>query len=110
MRSLYGDKERVNVAAKSALATLRYLGCLDSSKRTVYLQPEKRAIIDRELKNWMTEVVIRISGKDALPVDLIIASPELYPFRLQITSAEINSSSLELLRQGLDMNMVILRK
>jgi hypothetical protein len=109
MRGLYGDKERVNVATKSLFATLRYLECLESSKKSVYTQPEKQEINDRELKNWLAEVVIRVSGKEALPVDLITSAPFLYPFRFRLNTTEIDSSSLSLLRQGLDMNMVYLR-
>jgi hypothetical protein len=110
MRSIYGDKERVNVATKSALATLRYMEYLDSSKKAVYTQPKKREIYDLKLKNWLAEVVILASGKDALPIDLIPSSPVLYPVHLQLNTADIDSPSLGLIRQGLDMNMVCLKK
>lgn len=109
-RSLYGDKERVNVATKSVLATLRFMECLESTKKTFYTMPEKREINDQELKNWLAEVVIRVSGKGALPIDLIASAPFLYPFRLRLNTAIINSPSLNLLRQGLDMNMVCLKQ
>jgi hypothetical protein len=109
MRNLYGDKERVNVATKSLLATLRFLECLGNIKKSVYIPPEKKEIDNRELKNWLAEVVIRVSGKEALPVDLITAAPFIYPFRFRLNTTEIDSPSLSLLRQGLDMNMVCLR-
>lgn len=110
MRSLYGDKERVNVATKSLLATLRYLECLESSKKSVYTPPTRQEIGDRELKNWLAEVVIRVSDKAALPIDLIAAASFLYPFRFRLTTADVESPGLSLLRQGLDMNMVCLTK
>lgn len=109
MRNLYGDKERVNVATKSVLATLRNMECIQSNQKTVYTQLEKKEIREKELKNWLTEVVIRVSGNNALPIDLISTAPCLYPFQVRINSTEIENPNLYILRQGLDMNMVCLK-
>lgn len=113
IREQYGERETVSRAARRVLRSFMDWGVLvETGTKGVYSQGFSMAVDEPEIITWLVEASLyaRYNGSAALKE--LFESPSLFPFRLKLVAAEsmlAASSRLELLRHGLDDNLVILR-
>lgn len=107
-----GDRETVSRAARRVLRCFVDWGVLqDTSEKGVLKDAPVLFIEDKKLAAWLIEAAIVASGSDSGVLRVIAQSPALFPFAnisVNITQLAANDR-LELFRQGLDEDMVILR-
>jgi hypothetical protein len=81
----------------------------DSDTKGMYTSAPKIAV-----SNGIGEVLIEallIHEQRALPIDTVLAHPALFPFKFSVRANELRDSSrFEVYRQGLDEDVVRLRK
>jgi hypothetical protein len=114
MREQYGERETVSRAARRVLRSYKDWGVLsETDKKGIYGQGLSLAIDEPELVSWLIEASLHARENGAAPVKDIIGSPSLFPFRIAqigaISSLTV-SSRLELLRHGLDDDLILLPK
>lgn len=106
-----GERETVSRAARRVLRCFVDWGVLqDTGEKGVYQAAPVRLVEDKKLAAWLFEAAMVASGSDAGALKAIAQSPVLFPFAnvsLNITDLAANDR-LELFRQGLDEDMVIL--
>jgi len=64
------------------------------------------------LTAWLTEAFLHASANDSVPLKDLANSPGLFPFRIETVSAgsiRTVSQRLDVLRQGLDEDVVMLK-
>lgn len=111
MKSLYGDRRRVEVSISATMTTLRFWEVVVSEKRNIQGLPSIRTVIRSErLKQWAAEVLIRVLQVTSLPIEDFRDNPLLFPFRFDITTDELDKNRFEIIRQSVDMRMISLKK
>jgi len=68
---------------------------------------------DLRLTAWLTEAFLHASANDSVPLKDLVNSPGLFPFRIESVSIEsigTVSQRLDILRHGLDEDIVMLRR
>lgn len=110
VKALYGDRRRVEVSVSAVLTSLRSWGVVVSEKRNMQRSAIKTAICTPELKDWLAEVLIHALGANVIPIEQFRNHPILFPFKLEISSDELNKERFIVIRQGVDMRMVGLCK
>jgi hypothetical protein len=106
-----GEREAVSRAARRVLRCFVDWGVLqDTSEKGVY-QAASIQLEDKKLAAWLIEAALVASGSDSGVLRAIAQSPALFPFaNVSVNITELVSNDrLELFRQGLDEDMVILR-
>jgi len=106
IKGLYGDRRRVEVAANAVLMSLKAWGLIEPGKGNVYTLPEKQEITNTVLKLWLAEVVLRVSGYQYLPLEMIPAAQVVFPFQFKLNIREVENGTFVINRQGLDMQLV----
>ncbi len=106
MKALYGDRRRVEVATNAVLSSMKDWGIIRDARHSVYTVLEKREIVSCNLKLWLTEVIVRASEYNSMPIDMVISAPIVFPFDFTLNIREMDKSSLNVSRQGLDVQMV----
>ncbi|SRR6266542_1603871 len=113
VREQYGERETVSRAARRVLRSFLDWGVLsETTVKGVYSSGISQAIDDPQLLSWLIEATLRARANGSVPLKELIESPSLFPFRLNSSHAEglvSASSKLEILRHGLDDNLVMLR-
>ena len=108
-----GERETVSRAARRVLRSLVDWGVLEeSSTAGVYLQGRSRPIDEPELIAWLTEAVLHTLPDGRGYLGAVMNSPSLFPFRLAPLSGDrlmTISNGLEVLRHGLDQELITLR-
>ena len=98
----------------AACCVLSGLGVLqEADKKGIYTAGTTLAVDDSRLIAWLTEAAIHARANRSAPLKDLFDSPSLFPFRLKPTNAEnlvAASSGLDILRHGLDDELVMLRK
>lgn len=114
MREQYGERETVSRAAQRVLRSYRDWGVLkDTSIKGIYYAGTTLAVDDTRLIAWLVEASLYTRDNGSSPLKYIIASPSFFPFRIKLVMAESlvsASSRLEVLRHGLDDELVMLRR
>lgn len=114
MREQYGERETVSRATRRVLRSYKDWGVLsETDKKGIYCQGLSLAIDEPELVSWLIEASLHTRENGAAPMKDLIDSPSLFPFRIQqiaATSLLTVSSRLELLRHGLDDDLILLPK
>jgi len=114
IKEQYGERETASRAARRVLRSFIDWGVLnETQEKGVYVQGNLYSIQDPELIAWLVEASLyaRLNGSAAIK-DLL-DSPSIFPFQLAHISAEHVSSispRLNILRHGLDDDLVMLRK
>lgn len=106
VKSLYGDRRRVEVATTAVLLSIKSWGLIEGSKNNIYTMPEKYEISNTALKLWLAEVVLRVSDYQYMPLEMIPAAQVVFPFQFKINIREFEQSNFIINRQGLDMYLV----
>jgi hypothetical protein len=111
IKSLYGDRRRVEVSISATMTSLRSWEAVVSEKRNTQALPSHRTVIRSELlKQWTAEVLIRVLQVTSLPIEEFKDHPLLFPFRYDMTTDELDKGRFEIIRQGVDMRMISLKK
>ena len=114
VREQYGERETVSRAARRVLRSYLDWGVLqETGEKGIYCAGETLTVDDLRLIAWLAEACLYArAGGPALLKDLT-GSPGLFPFHIKPVHAEnlvAASSRLDLLRHGLDDDLVMLRK
>jgi len=114
LRERYGERETVSRRVRYVLRSYVDWGVLNESEANgVYDAGQSLAIDDPRLIGWLIEASLQATINRSGPLRGLIASPGLFPFRLQPLQAEILLATcprVELLRHGLDDELVMLRQ
>lgn len=114
MREQYGDRETVFHAAGRVLCSFVDWGVLrETESRGVYTSGIIVSVEEPRLIAWLTEAILHATAGGSTPLRNLLGSPSLFPFHIQPISAETIravSARLETFRQGLDDDIVMLRR
>lgn len=112
MMATWGDRITTNLAAKKLINTLVDWGVLRSTKiRGHYLLARKLTASIPELQLWLLEALLGASTADEIEAQQLLRLPEAFPFSISIGVTDLRRyDGFEIHRQGLDMDMVAVRK
>ncbi len=114
VREQYGERETVSRAARRVLRSYLDWGVLqETGAKGIYSAGATQAVDDFRLVAWLTEASLHARANGSAPLKDLIDGPSLFPFRLKPIYAETlvtASSRLDVLRHGLDDDLVMLRK
>ena len=113
-REQYGERETVSRRVRYVLRSFVDWEVLkETSQKGVYIQAIPLTIDHAKLIAWLAEALLRAQPKDFVAMRTLLNSPSLFPFRLGAISADNLVSAtgrLDLLRHGLDQEMLMLRE
>ncbi|MEW6229159.1 MAG: hypothetical protein AB1700_13890 [Bacillota bacterium] len=114
IREQYGERDTVSRAARRVLRSYMDWGVLsETGAKGVYSQGVSLAVDDSQLISWLVEAALHARSTGSAPLKDLMENPSLFPFRIkQITANSLAAASprLDLLRHGLDDDLVMLRK
>lgn len=107
MKSIYGDRRRVEVATGAVLSSLYSWGVLKREKNNYkYIET---VIAEPQLKIWLLNVLLQLSGSNVAALDVLTNSPAIFPFQCQVSPLDFENSPLSVSRQGINMMFVSTR-
>jgi hypothetical protein len=108
----WGDRATSKEAAQKLLNTLVDWELLRSTKtKGHFLLARKMTPGVAELQLWLLEALLGASAADEIEAQQLLRLPESFPFTLSIGIADLRKhEGFNIHRQGLDMDMVALRK
>jgi hypothetical protein len=110
MRELYGEREQVARSTRFVLYSFSQWGILDDlSERGVYQLSSSKSLKDQQLQEWLIQALLLGEGKNISPLKTVLRSPKLFPFRFEEPFSPGQHSGLELFRQGLDEEMILVK-
>lgn len=113
VRDQLGERQTVSRATARVLRSFVDWGVLKDTKlKGVYIAGKGREITDPRVAAWLAEAVLR-SHKGGGRTSRLLHHPILFPFRLPhfgVSQLALKSSRLESLRQGLDDEVLTLRR
>ncbi|MEW6725462.1 MAG: hypothetical protein AB1327_00655 [Bacillota bacterium] len=114
VREQYGERETVSRAARRVLRSYVDWGVLgETATKGVYTQGLSLVVGDPKLVAWLIEASLHARPNGSGVLRELISSASLFPFRLQSISLEsilVSSPRMEVLRHGLDEELLMLRK
>ena len=114
VREQYGERETVSRATQRLLRSYIDWGVLqESGEKGTYKAGPIHCIDNTQLIAWMVEASLHTRANGSASLKDLLDNPCLFPFRLKPIHAEnLRSTSprLDILRHGLDEDMVMLRK
>jgi len=112
VKEQYGERETASRAARRVLRSFIDWGVLnETDDKGVYAQGNRHSIENTRLIAWLLEASLHASANGSAAIRALLDSPSIFPFRLAHVSAEnvaAISPRLELLRHGLDDDLVML--
>ena len=114
IREEYGERRGVERATRYVLRSFVDWGALvESGAPGIYTAAPQHPLQDATLAAWLAEAVLRSrAAKASSPRDLL-SGPRLFPFQIGFVSTqelESRAPRLELVRHGLDEELLLLRK
>ncbi len=113
MREQYGERETVSRAARRVLRSCIDWGVLsETGTKGVYHQELSVYVDDPQIAAWLIEASLHTRSSGCAPLKELAGSTSLFPFRIKQVAAEnllAGSPRLDLLRHGLDDELVMLR-
>lgn len=113
LREQYGERETVSRAARRVLRSYIDWGVLnESGVRGIYHAGRSMVVDDPRLISWLVEASLHARSNGSAPLKDVIESPSLFPFLLkpiQIDNLLAVSVNLDILRHGLNDDLVMLR-
>ena len=85
----------------------------ETGTKGIYSAGTTLAVDDSQLIAWMTEASLHARANGMAPLKDLIDSPNFFPFRIKPIHAEslvAASSRLDILRHGLDDDLILMRK
>ncbi len=114
VREQYGERETVSRAARRVLRSYVDWGVLqETGESGVYRAAPSQAVDDTRLIAWLVEAFLHSRVNRSFPLKDLFDSPSLFPFGITPMHAEsliAASSRLDILRHGLDDDLVMLKK
>jgi hypothetical protein len=114
VREQYGERETVSRAARRVLTSYRDWGVLrEAGSKGVYTSGTTISVDNSRLIAWLTEAGLHTRASGSAPFRDLLDSPSFFPLRIkpiQAESIKVASSRLDILRHGLDEDIVMLRK
>ena len=112
VKEQYGERESAARAARRVLRSFIDWGVLnETGDKGVYAQGEQYSVAEPRLIAWLVEASLRSRVHRAAAIKDLLESPSIFPFQLAHISAEqvaSLSSRLDILRHGLDDDLVML--
>jgi hypothetical protein len=109
MKSLYGERRRVEVATSAVLASIKSWEITELHKNRSYSLSKKIEINSTELKQLIAEVLLTSNAAHILPLELMNNHAQLFPFDYHIKSGDLAKSKFELVK-SIDITMVELKR
>ncbi len=114
IKEQYGERETASRAARRVLRSFIDWGVLNETQdKGVYAQGNQYSIQDPKLIAWLVEASLHARMNGSAAIKELLDNTSLFPFHLAHISAEYLVSSsprLDLLRHGLDEDLVMLRQ
>ena len=112
MLTTWGDRATSKEAAQKLITTLVDWEVLRSTKtKGHFLLARKMTASIPELQLWLLEALLGASAADEIEAQQLLRLPESFPFTLSVGVADLRRhEGFNIHRQGLDMDMVALRK
>ena len=114
IREQYGERETVSRRVRYVLRSYLDWGVLhETGTRGIYTAGTTLAVDDSRLIAWLAEASLHARANGSAPLNGLMDSPNLFPFRIKPIHAEslvAASSRLDTLRHGLDDDLVMLRR
>ena len=114
IRENYGERPTVSRATARVLRSLIDWGALtDTAAKGVYAQGKQRTIEDSKVVAWLAEALLHGQPSAAAGLTKLLRHPSLFPYSLPHLAASqlaAHSPRLEALRQGLDDEVLMLRR
>lgn len=114
VREQYGERETVSRAARRVIRSFVDWGVLSGTKeKGIYSKGDTYSINDPKLISWLIEASLHTRSNGSAALKDLLNSTTLFPFRLLHMSAEHlvhMSPRMDLLRHGLDNDLVMLRE
>ena len=114
VKEQYGERETASRAARRVLRTFIDWGVLNETHdKGVYARGNQYSLHDPRLTAWLVEACLRARANESAALLDLLDNPSIFPFRIERTSAEhvvSLSPRLDILRHGLDDNLVMLRE
>ena len=114
IKETYGAGEVVARATRNVVNSFVDWGALQAGEvKGSYSKPEGTIVADVALTAWLSESVLRSLQRTAGSPQELLGSPRLFPFVLHATRSETlvaNSSRLDLLQQGRDDTLIMLKQ
>lgn len=112
-RETFGERETVARSARYVVRAFVDWGVLkEDGKPGIYTYSRILPITDQRLIAWLVEALLRAHSAKTLPLKAALNSHALFPFLLRTMPPRLFSYSnhIDLLRHGLDEDLVTLRK
>lgn len=113
IREQYGDRETASHAAHRVLGSFLDWGVLkEAGSKGIYVSGITFSIDNPRLIAWLIEAALHARVNDSAPLRDLLDSPSLFPFHIKPIQAESfrsTSPRLEILRHGLDDDLIILK-
>ena len=114
IKEKYGERATASRAARRVLRSFIDWGVLNETHdKGVYEQGRQFAVDEPRLIAWMVEASLRARSNGAASIKDLLDSPSIFPFHLSHVPAEhvaSFSSRMDVLRHGLDDDLVMLCK
>ena len=114
VREQYGERETVSRAARRVLRSFLDWGVLqETGSKGIYTSGITISVKDPRLIAWLAEAALHARANGSATLRDLLDSPSFFPFRIkpiQAESVRAASPRLDILRHGLDDDLVMLRK
>jgi hypothetical protein len=92
MKSLYGDRRRVEVASSAVFSSSKDWGIITMDKPGVYSTIENRLTVnDKLVKNLLIEVLMEHLSTNTVSIEMVNASALFFAFDYHITVGDIDT-------------------
>ena len=92
MKSLYGDRRRVEVASSAVFSSSKDWGIITMDKPGVYSTIENRLTVnDKLVKNLLIEVLMEHLSTNTVSIEMVNASALFFAFDYHITGGDIDT-------------------
>lgn len=112
MTEIWGDRSTLTRAVQRAIRNFAEWKVLSETERRSHYTPAEKVKLTHQpaLSAWLLEALIVGSNSTSRSLKELLASPVFFPFELSLSSAELQRhSGLEVIRHGLDDEIVLLR-
>jgi len=114
VREQFGERETVSRAARRVLRSYLDWGVLqETGTKGIYTSGTSLAVDDSRLITWLAEASLHARANGSAPLKDLFDNPNFFPFRIKPIHAEslvAASSRLDILRHGLDDDLVMLKE
>jgi hypothetical protein len=105
-----GERETAIRAAQRVVRSYVDWGLLlDSSSKGLYAMAPQIPVNDERLAAFLIEAALRQSGSEVVPLKTLMNSSAIFPFKIQVPPISRLTGRVELHRQGLDEDILMLK-